>query len=98
VSRIAARLPEKGKVGSLGEVAMKSLKMIAMGFVIGAAVIPAMAGAYILPGGSFDECLNWCDENVPGPSAQNMLCHAQCAKDYPQGRAAPSHELLAKLD
>ena len=77
---------------------MKSLKMIAMGFVIGVAVIPAMAGAYILPGVSFDGCLNWCDENVPGPSAQNMLCHAQCAKDYPQGRAAPAHELLAKLD
>jgi hypothetical protein len=77
---------------------MKSLKMIAMSVVLVAAFIPAASGAYILPGGSFDGCLAWCDENVPGPSAQNMLCHAQCGKDYPQGRAAPSHELLGKVD
>jgi hypothetical protein len=77
---------------------MNNLKMIAIALVASAAAMPASGSTLTLPGGSFDGCLNWCDENVPGPSAQNNLCHAQCGKDYPQGRKAASPDILGKLD
>lgn len=76
---------------------MKILRAGAAFLILMGTAAPFVAHADI-PADSFDECLNWCDENVPGPSAANHICYAQCGREHPQGFAARADLQPFKLD